>query len=79
MVNASTKRTTRLCYQQGKMNRSGNIEYCSLELGWAKENSEFPIIWEGEGINEIGKRPDTGQVVIKIDPRYFRPTEVDQL
>ena len=55
------------------------IEYCSLELGWAKENSEFPIIWEGEGINEIGKRPDTGQVVIKIDPRYFRPTEVDQL
>ena len=54
-------------------------EHLWNRLGWAKENSEFPIIWEREGINEIGKRPDTGQVVIKIDPRYFRPTEVDQL
>ena len=27
----------------------------------------------------MGKRPDTGEVVIRIDPRYFRPTEVEQL
>ncbi len=33
----------------------------------------------GEGIDEIGRRSDTGEVVIRIDPRYFRPTEVDQL
>ena len=37
------------------------------------------IIWEGEGINEVGKRADTNQTVIKIDKRYFRPSEVDQL
>ena len=55
------------------------IEYCSLELGWAKDNTNIPIIWEGEGINEVGKRPDTGETIIKVDPRYFRPTEVDRL
>ena len=36
-------------------------------------------IWEGEGLNEIGRRSDNGMVVIKIDPRYFRPCEVDTL
>ena len=28
---------------------------------------------------KIGKRSDTGEVVVRIDPRYFRPTEVEQL
>ena len=37
------------------------------------------IIWENSGIDEIGKRADTKEVVVKIDPRYFRPTEVDKL
>ena len=31
------------------------------------------------GLDEIGKRSDTGEVVVRIDPRYFRPTEVEQL
>ena len=47
-------------------------------LGWG--NYEEPgIIWEGQGVNEIGKRADTKETVIKVDPRYFRPTEVDYL
>ena len=37
------------------------------------------IIWEKSGLDEIGKRADTGEVVVRIDPRYFRPTEVEQL
>ncbi len=37
------------------------------------------IIWKNEGLNEIGLRADTKEVVIRIDPRYFRPTEVDEL
>ena len=37
------------------------------------------IIWEGKGLDEIGKRADNGEIVIRIDPRYFRPTEVDEL
>jgi len=36
------------------------------------------ITWEGEGIDEIGKNQN-GEVVVKIDPRYFRPTEVEFL
>jgi GDPmannose 4,6-dehydratase len=37
------------------------------------------ISWEGDGINEIAKIKDNGKVVIKIDPKYFRPSEVDTL
>jgi len=37
------------------------------------------IIWQGEGVNETGKLKSTGKVVVTIDPRYFRPTEVDIL
>ncbi len=55
------------------------IEISAQELGWNKSTNEKAIIWEGEGVNEIGKRADTGKIIIKIDKRYFRPTEVDQL
>ena len=55
------------------------IELSALELGWNKEKGGKAIIWEKSGINEIGKRADTNEVVVKIDPRYFRPTEVEQL
>ncbi len=37
------------------------------------------IEWKGEGVNEKGIRKDTGEVVVEVDPRYFRPTEVDIL
>ena len=33
----------------------------------------------GEGINELGKDTKSGKVLIEIDKRYFRPTEVDYL
>tara|TARA_B100000989_G_scaffold143529_1_gene106956 strand:- start:110 stop:1240 length:1131 start_codon:yes stop_codon:yes gene_type:complete len=55
------------------------IEICAKKLSWNTKASEEGIIWEGDGINEVGKRADTGQIVIKVDSRYFRPTEVDQL
>ena len=48
------------------------IELTAAELGWG------PIEWEGEGVNEIGRRM-TGEIVVKIDPRYFRPAEVETL
>lgn len=35
--------------------------------------------WEGEGVNERGLCAETGRVYVEIDPRYFRPTEVDLL
>ncbi|XP_076763194.1 GDP-mannose 4,6 dehydratase [Xylocopa sonorina] len=37
------------------------------------------IKWEGEGVNEIGLDAQTGQVLVRINPKYFRPTEVDVL
>lgn len=37
------------------------------------------IIWEGKGIEEIGKEKDTGTIRVRINPRYLRPTEVDLL
>ena len=55
------------------------IELSAKCIGWNNKDSDKSIIWEGEGINEIGKRADNGKVVIKIDERYFRPTEVEEL
>ena len=53
------------------------IELSAKSLGWSKNSKS--IIWEGSGLNEIGRRADTGAVVIKVDERYFRPAEVDTL
>ena len=55
------------------------IEMCGEKLGWKINQNGSSIIWEGEGVNEVGKRADTGEIVVRIDPRYFRPTEVEQL
>ena len=37
------------------------------------------IAWRGEGLDETGVDADTGQALVLVDPRYFRPTEVDRL
>lgn len=36
------------------------------------------ITWAGDGVDEIGTTPD-GEVIVRVDPRYFRPTEVEAL
>ena len=54
------------------------IELSAYKLGWASKDGPG-IIWEGEGLNEVGRRADNGQIIIRIDPKYFRPTEVDYL
>ena len=50
-------------------------EFCEL----AFKEVGINIRWEGEGINEIGINDETDEVLIEVDPQYFRPTEVDQL
>lgn len=40
---------------------------------------EIDLEWRGEGINEVGIDLKTNKEIIKINPRYFRPTEVDIL
>ena len=49
------------------------IELSAIALGWGG------IQWEGSGLEETGKRTDTGEVIVRIDPRYFRPAEVETL
>ena len=48
-----------------------------VELAFAELDRE--IIWQGEGVEEVGKDASTGDVLVEIDPAYFRPTEVDLL
>jgi GDPmannose 4,6-dehydratase len=37
------------------------------------------IVWKGEGVDEKGLDQNSGHVLIEVDPRYFRPTEVEAL
>ncbi|WP_341878340.1 GDP-mannose 4,6-dehydratase [Defluviitalea saccharophila] len=50
-------------------------EFCELAFGHAG----YDIIWDGKGVEEKGIDKNTGKVLIEIDPKYFRPTEVDLL
>ena len=55
------------------------IEIAAQKLGWRKDKNNPGILWEGKGLEEVGRRQDTNEIVIRIDPRYFRPAEVEQL
>jgi len=48
------------------------VEIAGSKLGMKLE-------WKGTGIDEQGLDAVTGKVVVKVDPRYFRPTEVETL
>jgi len=48
------------------------IELASKRLG-------FDLVWQGEDVEEVGIDKKTGNIIIKIDPVYFRPAEVDLL
>jgi GDPmannose 4,6-dehydratase len=48
------------------------IEHAFRETGRSIE-------WHGKGADEVGRDPADGRIVVRIDPRYFRPTEVDHL
>jgi GDPmannose 4,6-dehydratase len=45
----------------------------------AAKHVGFDLIWQGDGLNEKGIDRITGKTIIEIDPKYFRPTEVDLL
>ena len=71
MVNVATKKPDDYVIATGKQYTVKKF----IELVCEKLN--INIVWKGKGLNEIGywnKKP-----IIKIDPKYFRPTEVDSL
>lgn len=39
----------------------------------------YDIVWEGTGVEEVGIDRNTGKKVVEVNPKYFRPTEVDLL
>jgi len=45
----------------------------------AFEEVGLPLVWEGEGVNECGRCKASGRVLVSVDPRHFRPTEVEVL
>ena len=50
-------------------------EFCTL----AFSEVGIELIWEGKGENEKGIDKATGNTIVEVDPRFFRPAEVDQL
>ena len=48
------------------------VEAAAHELGIAIE-------WQGEGVDEKGVDKESGKTIVQVDPRYFRPTEVETL
>ncbi len=45
----------------------------------AGEMLGMEIVFEGEGLEEVGIERQSGRVIVRVDPRYFRPTEVETL
>lgn len=50
-------------------------EFCTLAFRYAG----ISLRWEGEGLEEKGVDAATGKVIVEVDPKYFRPAEVEQL
>lgn len=50
-------------------------EFCDL----AFKEAGIELRWEGKGLDEKGIDVTTGRVLVEVDPKYFRPCEVDQL
>ena len=48
------------------------VEIAAAELGMA-------VVWQGQGVQEIGMNANNGKEIVAVDPRYFRPTEVETL
>lgn len=48
-----------------------------VELSFAEIG--ITIEWSGTGVDEVGRNAETGQILVRVDPAYFRPTEVEQL
>ena len=50
-------------------------EFCTI----AFQEAGIELRWEGEGVDEKGIDIATGRVLVEVDPKFFRPTEVEQL
>jgi len=58
---------------------TGETTHIRTFVDWAFECVGITLRWEGKGINEKGICTATGRILVQVDPRYFRPTEVELL
>jgi len=58
---------------------TGETTYVRTFVEWAFEECGVSLEWRGAGIDEKGHCKKTGRCLVEVDPRYFRPTEVDLL
>ena len=52
---------------------------CANSSNWRLPKSAARIEWRGKGVEETGVDRKSGKTLVRIDPTYFRPTEVDLL
>ncbi len=58
---------------------TGTTTHVRTFVEWAFADVGITLEWKGEGVDEKGFNTATGEAVVMVDPRYFRPTEVELL
>jgi len=59
---------------------STGVQYSVRDfVNLAAKELDIELKWDGRGVNETGIDVATGKIIIRVDPRYFRPTEVETL
>ena len=58
---------------------TGEMTSVRTFVEWAFADVGITLWWEGTDVDEKGRCAETGKCLVEVDPRYFRPTEVDLL
>ena len=58
---------------------TGETTHVRQFVEWAFEDVGIKLEWKGKGVDEKGYCSETGKCLVEVDPRYFRPTEVELL
>lgn len=58
---------------------TGETTHVRTFVEWAFEDVGIGLEWRGEGVDEKGYCRESGRLLVEVDPRYFRPTEVELL
>jgi GDPmannose 4,6-dehydratase len=58
---------------------TGRTETVRHFVELAAEALDLPIAWEGEGLETVGRNRKSGKVIVRVNPEFYRPAEVDIL
>jgi len=73
MADGCSRMSRKTCHRHGKQYSVRDFVVA------AGAQLDMKIEWRGEGVEEMGVDARSGRTVVRVDPRYFRPTEVDTL